>query len=413
MKKQINIGLFGFGCVGSGLYEVLNRSKLVDAKIKKIVVKDPSKKRVLPAENFSFEAEAILNDSEINTVVELISDSKAAYEIVKKALENGKNVVSANKKLIAEHLQELVTIANENKVSFLYEAAVAGSIPIIRNLEEYYNNDALSSVQGIVNGTTNYILTQANLGISYVDALKLAQEKGFAEADPTMDVDGFDAKYKLALLIKHAFGVDVSEKDIFNNGIRHIKPEDVRYAREKGYRIKLFARAQKIGDTVVGFVAPHFIKSDHPAYEVNNEFNAIVVEAAFSDRQLFIGKGAGSFPTASAVLSDISALLYDYKYEYRKSVNGSSDFSKDFYVRVYVGSEFPETINEIPFHRVDALFQSENYTYQIGWVKFDEIASIDFNAIPKLSLIVLPNKLKSNEEFQKFKSEKKQFSVEY
>jgi homoserine dehydrogenase len=150
----------------------------------------------------------ILNDESINVVVELINDSEAAYEIVLKALRNGKSVVSANKKLIAEHLEELIATANENNVSFLYEASVGGSIPIIRNLEEYYNNDSLSSVQGIVNGTTNYILTQSNFGVAYTDALKKAQELGFAEIDPTLDVDGFDSKYKLVIAHKACFWID-------------------------------------------------------------------------------------------------------------------------------------------------------------------------------------------------------------
>ena len=395
MNKQINIGLFGFGCVGGGLYEVLNRSNLLNAKIRKIVVKDKNKKRSLPSEAFSFEAEDILNDSSINTVVELINDSDAAYEIVTTALKKGKNVVSANKKLIAEHFDELIQLAQENHVSFLYEAAVAGSIPIIRNLEEYYNNDSLSSVQGIVNGTTNFILTKANLGIGYDEALKIAQEQGFAEADPTLDVDGFDAKYKLVILIKHAFGLTVNETDVLNYGIRHIKNEDVQFAKEKGLRIKLFARAQKLNNKIVGFVAPHFIKSDHPAYEVNNEFNAVVVEAAFSDRQLFMGKGAGSFPTASAVLSDVSALLYEYKYEYRKTELVNADYSNEFKLRVYVGASKQELIENLPFQNIEELYRSESYVYQIGWMNFNDIQSLNLNDNAELSLIVFPDGIKN------------------
>lgn len=395
MNKQINIGLFGFGCVGGGLYEVLNRSNLLNAKIRKIVVKDKNKKRSLPSEAFSFEAEDILNDSSINTVVELINDSDAAYEIVTTALKKGKNVVSANKKLIAEHFDELIQLAQENHVSFLYEAAVAGSIPIIRNLEEYYNNDSLSSVQGIVNGTTNFILTKANLGIGYDEALKIAQEQGFAEADPTLDVDGFDAKYKLVILIKHAFGLTVNETDVLNYGIRHIKNEDVQFAKEKGLRIKLFARAQKLNNKIVGFVAPHFIKSDHPAYEVNNEFNAVVVEAAFSDRQLFMGKGAGSFPTASAVLSDVSALLYEYKYEYRKTELVNADYSNEFKLRVYVGASKQELIENLPFQNIEELYRSESYVYQIGWMNFNDVQSLNLNDNAELSLIVFPDGIKN------------------
>lgn len=414
MRNKLNIGLFGFGVVGTGLYEVLNKSKLLDARISKIVVKDPTKKRALPPDIYSFDQNDILNDDAINVVVELINDSEAAFKIVSEALKKGKHVVSANKKLIAEHFEELIALAKANNVSFLYEAAVGGSIPIIRNLEEYYNNDSLSSVQGIVNGTTNYILTQSNYGVAYDEALKKATELGFAEIDPTLDVDGFDSKFKLILLIKHAFGLIVEPKNVFNYGIRHLKPQDVRYAGEKGYRIKLFSRAEKLGDSVVGFVAPHFVKNDHFAYQVDNEFNAVVVEALFSDKQLFIGKGAGSYPTASAVLSDISALQFDYQYEYRKTDgNASSHFSDDFLLKVYVGSEYIESINEIPFYRVDEVFQSDDYNYQTGWVKFSEIKEFDLNQIPDLSLIILPDAFLAATEATRLKAERKQFLVEY
>ena len=394
MRKQLTIGLFGFGCVGAGLYEVLNQSNLLDAKIKRIVVKDPTKKRTLSADFFGFEASEILNDSEINLVVELINNSDDALKIVREALSKGKHVVSANKKLIAEHLDELIQLAKENKVSFLYEASVGGSIPIIRNLEEYYNNDSLSSVQGIVNGTTNYILTQANYGVSYDDALAKAQELGFAELDPTLDVDGFDSKYKLTLLIKHAFGTSVNPGNLFNYGIRQVKPQDVSYASEKGYRIKLFARAEKVGNKIVGFVAPHFINSVHPAYQVDNEFNAVIVEALFSDKQLFFGKGAGSFPTASAVLSDISAIQFEYQYEYRKAVKDATPtYTDNFFLRIYLASNSLDKINEIPFYKIDEVFQSSNYSFQTGWVKFSDLKKIDFNNESNLFFAVLPDAL--------------------
>ena len=414
MRNKLNIGLVGFGVIGTGLYEVLNKSNLLDARISKIVVKDPNKKRSLSKEHFSYDVTDILEDASINVVVELINDSEAAYEIVKAAFLNGKHVVSANKKLIAEHFDELIELAKDNGVSFLYEAAVGGSIPIIRNLEEYYNNDSLSSVQGIVNGTTNYILTQSNYGVAYQEALAKATELGFAEIDPTLDVDGFDSKFKLVLLIKHAFGLIVEPKNVYNYGIRHLKAQDVKYASEKGYRIKLFSRAEKLNDAVVGFVAPHFVKNDHFAYQVDNEFNAVVVEALFSDKQLFIGKGAGSYPTASAVLSDISALQFDYQYEYRKTDSQSvTKFTDDFFLKVYIGSEFIESINEIPFYRVDEIFQSEGYNYQTGWVKFSDITSFDLNQLPDLSLIVLPEGFVSSKEVEKLRTERKQYLVEY
>lgn len=402
MNKELKIGLIGFGCVGSGLYEVLNKSGLIDAKISKIVVKDRNKKRTLLEDAYSFDVDDVLTDPSINVVVELIDNSEDAFEIVKRAICAGKDVVSANKKMIAEHLNELIELARTNNVSFLYEGAVAGSIPIIRNLEEYYNNDSLTSLEGIVNGTTNYILTKSNDGISYKEALAQAQELGFAESNPTLDVDGFDSKFKLVLLLKHAFGLTVEPNRLFNLGIRHISEQTVAYAKEKGYRIKLFSRAEKIGNKVVGFVAPHFIQDTHFAYGVSNEFNAVILEGLFSDQQLFIGKGAGSHPTASAVLSDISALKFNYKYEYRKTNDESEiTFSSDFFVKIYLESKYTELINEVPFYRVDELFQSDEINYQVGWVKFSEIASFDFNNRKDLSLVILPEQLKESIKSEK------------
>lgn len=402
MGKKLSIGLVGFGCVGSGLYEVLNQSNLIDAEIKRIVVKDTAKKRSIPQENFSYDVNEIIEDVSINVVIELINDSDVAYDIVKRSLNAGKDVVTANKKLLAEHLDELIDLANENNVSLLYEGAVAGSIPVIRNLEEYYNNDSLNSVEGIVNGTTNYILTKANDGVDYKTALQEAQDLGFAELNPTLDVDGFDSKYKLVLLIKHAFGITTSPSDLFNVGIRNVSSHEVNYALEKGYRTKLISRAEKIGSEVVGFVAPYFIKKDHFAYTVDNEFNAVIVEALFSDKQLFIGKGAGSYPTASAVLSDVSALKFDYKYEYRKT-DADKDliFTSDFFLKVYLGSQFIEAINEVPFYKIDEIFQSEDYSYQTGWVRFSELTTLDFNNRKELSLVILPEKFQKVATFEK------------
>lgn len=400
MNNKLTIGLVGFGVVGAGLYEVLNKSGLIDARITRIVVKDKTKNRSLPHDRFSYDINEILDDPKINVVVELINDSDEAFTIVKAALEAEKSVVSANKKLIAEHLDELISLAKKNNVSFLYEASVAGSIPIIRNIEEYYNNDSLTSLEGILNGTTNYILSKANEGIGYSEALKDAQELGFAELNPTLDVDGFDSKYKLTILLKHTFGVTISPEKVFNSGIRNISNQAISYAKEKGYRIKLFSRAEKVGGKVAAFVAPHFIAPEHFAYNVDNEFNAVVVEGLFSDKQLFIGKGAGGYPTASAVLSDISALKFAYKYEYRRSTNEANlKLSNDFFVKIYLESKYVDAINEIPFFRVDELFQSDSLNYQTGWVQFSDLSRLDFNNLPELTMIVLPAPLREGKDF--------------
>jgi homoserine dehydrogenase len=394
MRNKLSIGLFGFGCVGNGLYEVLNKSNLLDAEIKKIVVKNPAKKRALPQEAFSFDKDTILSDDSINVVVELIDDAKAALEIVTEALSKGKHVVTANKKMLAENLELLLNLAKENNVSLLYEASVGGSIPIIRNLEEYYNNDSLSGIQGIVNGTTNYILTQTNTGKDYDTALKEAQELGFAESNPTLDVDGFDSKFKLVLLIKHAFGLTLKPEEVFHYGIRHIKGQDVQFASEKGYRIKLFSRAEKINGKLIGFVAPHFVKQDHVSYNVNNEFNAVIVEALFSDRQLFLGKGAGAYPTASAVLSDISALQYDYNYEYKKENSTDvTEFTKDFVVKIYAGSSSLEELKKIKWINQESNYQSKEYNYTIGTVSFAALSKLNFNEEENLFFAVLPEEL--------------------
>ena len=391
MRNKLNIGLFGFGCVGNGLYEVLNKSNLLDARISKIVVKSPNKPRSISSENFSYDKNEILHNDEINVVVELIDDAKAAFEIVSEALSRKKHVVTANKKMLAENLDTLLGLAKENNVSLLYEASVGGSIPIIRNLEEYYNNDSLSGVLGIVNGTTNYILTQTNYGKDYETALKEATELGFAESDPTLDVDAYDSKFKLLILIKHAFGITLSPEQIFNYGIRNIKAQDVKYAAEKGYRLKLFSRGQRVGDKLVGFVAPHFITEENVAYNVNNEFNSVTVEALFSDKQLFQGKGAGAYPTASAVLSDISALQFEYAYEYKKSASSEKpEFTTDSVLKIYAGAEKASELEVFQWIEKEEIFQGKDYAYITGTVNLNNIKDIDFNKKSEVFFAVLP-----------------------
>lgn len=390
MSTKLKIGLFGFGCVGSGLYAVLNQSNLLNATIAKIVVKNPSKKRTLPADQFGYDPNSILEDPSINLVVELIDDAEAAYQLVTKAIKKGKHVVTANKKLIAEHLDELLVLKDEYGVSLLYEAAVCGSIPIIRNLEEYYNNDSLAGIQGICNGTSNYILTRLNNELKQFDEiLKDAQDAGFAESDPTLDIDGFDSKYKLQLLILHTFGLKTIPSDILNLGIRHIGSQDVLYAKEKGLKIRLLSFAQKVNDQVVAYVAPVFVKEEHFAHAVDFEFNAVSIEALFSDRQVFKGKGAGSFPTASAVLSDISALQYDYKYEYKKLASATSRLAEDFELSVFISSQDNSTLCKVPLIRIDEEFTSSQYAYKVGRIRISELNHSFYRNNPELFIAIL------------------------
>lgn len=319
-RKNLNIGLFGFGVVGHGLYEVLQKTPALKANIKNICVRDKNKERTIGAENFTFDKDDILNDPDINVVVELIDDADAAFEIVSAALKKGKAVVSANKKMVAEHFTELLQLQKEFNVPLLYEAAACASMPIIRNLEEYYDNDLLESIEGIVNGSTNYILTKTfSENLSYEQALKQAQDLGFAESNPILDTGGFDAKYKLLILLAHAFGYIAKPEELFNIGINNIGDLELKYAKEKGLKIKLVAQAYKGNDgTLSAFVIPKFVTPDDRLYNVDDVFNGMITKTSFADTHFFVGRGAGSYPTASAVLSDISALSYDYRYEYKK-----------------------------------------------------------------------------------------------
>jgi len=359
-RNKLTIGLFGFGCVGYGLHEVLQKTPALKASIKRICVKDPNKQRQIADHHFTFDKNDILNDAEINTVVELIDDADAAYEIVKTALQKGKAVVTANKKMIAEHFEELLQLQKQYNVPLLYEAACCGSIPIIRNLEEYYDNDLLESIEGIVNGSTNYILTKTSEeNISYADALKQAQQKGYAESNPILDTGGFDAKYKLLILITHAFGIVTKPDDVFNLGIDNIGDLELNYAREKGLKIKLIAYAEKTaGGKIKAFVLPRFIHKSDKLFSVDDVFNGVKTKSYFSDVQFFVGKGAGAYPTASAVLSDISALSYDYRYEYKKlNTNETLANDADVFLKVFLRHELDDA------HRFQRYFTTVNESY--------------------------------------------------
>lgn len=379
-RKSLNIGLFGFGCVGFGLYEVLQKTPGLQATIKKICVKNPQKERPIAADNFTFDADELLLDPNINTIVELIDNADEAFVIVKKALKQGKAVVTANKKMIAENFAELLALQKQYNVPVLYEAACCASIPVIRNLEEYYDNDLLESIEGIVNGSTNYILTKTiQENLSYQAALADAQAKGYAESNPLLDTGGFDAKYKLQILIAHAFGILAKPAEIFNIGIDQIGDLELRYAKEKGYKIKLVAAAEKTAQgTIQAFVLPKFIDAKDPLYNVDDVFNGVKTKSYFSDSQFFVGRGAGAHPTASAVLSDISALTYDYKYEYKKR-NNIEVLEEDVNIRLQVLLRY-QVASGIPiqtyFEQIEESYQNKEAGYIVGNINLAQIKLI-------------------------------------
>ena len=315
MKKIIKVGMLGIGIVGRGTYQALemNHDKIaettgLDIEIVKILNRHPEKDRgiEIPAEKYTADVNEILNDPEIDIVVELIGGIEPATEYMAKALSNGKSVVTANKAAIAANGKKLAALAQENHVLLRFEAAVAGGIPILTSLTTALLSNRFTGVHGILNGTTNYILTQmSEYGKSYEDALKDAQIKGFAEADPTADVEGLDAANKLSILISLIFGVDAAPDVIPTQGITSVAIEDIRFAADSGFRIKLLASAREVDGKVYGNVEPVLLPVSHPLASVSNEFNAVFVSGNAVDDLMFYGRGAGPLPTGSAVLGDV------------------------------------------------------------------------------------------------------------
>lgn len=397
-REKLRIGLFGYGCVGQGLHDVLNNSRGFKADIVRICVKDRTKKRRIPMSNFTFDKNDILNDQSINLVVELINDPEEAYNIVTTAMKKGKNVVTANKVMVARHFRELVDLQEKHGVSLLYEASAGASIPIIRNLEEYFDNELLHSLRGILNGTTNYVLTKMhNEDIDYNLALKEAQEKGFAEFDPTLDVEGWDAKYKLCILTGHAYGLFLDPDEVFHFGINKISTFDVRYAREKGYKIKLVPFVGKTDDNAItSFVLPRFVSSDRNLYNVDDEYNAVITEAAFADKQFFSGKGAGGHATGSAVLSDISANSYGYRYEYKKyRQNTVPGYTRDYLLEIYLRYKNEKDRKLFEFKDISEYFRSRTYKYVIGIVNLATLYKIQ-EQLPGMDVFIVKTGRKIN-----------------
>jgi homoserine dehydrogenase len=403
MSKRLTIGLFGFGVVGQGLHDIIS-TKDLNIEIRKIAIKNPEKERALPEHLFTTNPDIILNDPEINTVIELINDSDAAYEIVTRALKSGKNVVSANKKMIAEHLDELVNLQEKYNSSLLYEGAVCGSIPIIRNLEEYYDNELLHSISGIFNGSSNFILSKiANEGLEYADALEQAQDLGFAEKDPILDVGGYDPKYKLVIAAAHAYGVFVKPDEILNIGIQNFSASDLHFAQEHQLKIKLVPTAKKLDEKELAlYVIPKLVPKSDFLYNVENEYNAVSVKAAFADQQLFYGKGAGGHPTGSAVLSDVAALRYDYRYEYKKYHHDKKlKLQNDYIIPIYIRYNHENLINDIHFEFIAEQHKSIELKYILGGVKISELIARKQNILDDGAFIAQAGAL--TEKFEELK----------
>ena len=321
--QTIKVALLGFGTVGGGVFELLEKRKEempdkigVEVEIKKILLRDKSKKRLgIEQEVFTDSWNEIIEDEEIQVVIEVMGGIEPARSYILEALCAGKHVVTANKDLLAEHGKELLDTAAKYGCDLMFEAAVAGGIPIIRPMKQCLAGNDISEIMGIVNGTTNFILTKmSEEGMSYQEALKKAKELGYAEADPTADVEGYDAGRKIAIMASIAFHSRVTFFDVYIEGITKITEKDIAYAKELGMRIKLLGVAKHIEEGIEVKVHPMLLSKEHPLANVADSFNAVFVHGDALDDAMFMGRGAGALPTASAVVGDLIDVVRNMKF---------------------------------------------------------------------------------------------------
>ena len=357
--KAISIGLLGLGTVGSGVVKIIHdhQDKLMHqvgcpVLIKKILVKSLEKTRSidLDASKLTTSADDILDDPEIDVVIEVMGGTGVTKDYLLKALMSGKHVVTANKDLMALHGSELLRVASENNCDLFYEASVAGGIPILRSLVDGLASDRVTKMMGIVNGTTNYILTKMSKeGCAYDVVLKEAQALGFAEADPTSDVEGLDAARKMTILATLGFSMHIDLADVRVSGISQVTEEDIRYGKQLGYTMKLIGYAHREGEKVEVSVQPTFLADDHPLASVQNEYNAVYVYGEAVGETMFYGPGAGSLPTATSVVSDLVAVMKNLRLgvngrsavtpQYPRQLKDDSEKYAKYFIRLHVQDE--------------------------------------------------------------------------
>ncbi len=372
---MIKVSVLGYGTVGSGVVEIIreNADIITRRAGEEIQVKSVLDLRDFPDDPIQniivHDFEEIRKDEEVQIVVETMGGLHPAYEFVKASLESGKSVCTSNKALVADYGPELLEIAQKHNVNFLFEASVGGGIPIIRPLKISLAPDEIMEISGILNGTTNYILTEmTEKGSDFDSVLKEAQDKGYAEKDPTADIEGFDACRKIAILTSLAYGKQLNFEDIYTEGITKITDRDIVYAKKLGAKIKIFGSSKKIGDKVSAMVAPKLITGEHPLYSVDGVFNAILVKGNMVGDVMFYGQGAGKLATASAVVSDVieeakhvnvnMRTLWDYE---QLDLMPLDEVSFRFFVRVKRGQEIASAVEKAFGHvtPVEAGFTDE------------------------------------------------------
>lgn len=377
---MINIAILGYGTVGSGVVEVIhtNGDSINRKAGREINIKYVLDLRDFPGdpigEKIVHDYNIILNDEEVDIVVEVMGGVEPAYTFVKSALEKGKSVVTSNKELVAKHGAELLELAKAKSINFLFEASVGGGIPIIRPLNQSLTADEICEITGILNGTTNYILTKMSLeNLDFDEVLKEAQDLGYAERNPEADVEGYDASRKIAILSSLAYGQQVDYEDVYTEGITKISVNDIKLAESVGYSIKLLGSSKKINGKIYAMVAPAMIRANHPLYSVNDVFNGILVKGNVLGDVMFYGSGAGKLPTASAVVSDIvdevkhlhTNIMTTWSSE--KLVLGDiKDSLKHFFVRIEGNPESRKEEVESVFGQV-SLVEREDVVGEFGF----------------------------------------------
>lgn len=370
MNNQIAVGLLGLGVVGSGVIRIIedHQKKLAhqlgcEVQIKRVLIRDPNKDRNVSLQDgvLTTNPKDVLEDPDIDIIVEVMGGVDEAYEHISQAFQAKKHVITANKDLIALHGPALEKLAGQHECDLFYEASVAGGIPILRGLTDGLVSDQIHQIMGIVNGTTNYILTKMDAdGATFHDALTEAQKLGFAEADPTADVEGLDAARKMAILARLAFSSNVNLQQVDTEGIANIALADLEYGKQLGYTMKLIGYAKDHDQSVEVSVQPTLLSKTHPLAEVKNEYNAVYVNGAAIGETMFYGPGAGSLPTATAVVSDIVEVIKNIQLgatgrrvtvpQFNKGAAEPNQCFSQYYLRLQVGE------NEEVFAAVSKLF---------------------------------------------------------
>ncbi|PRR90794.1 homoserine dehydrogenase [Bacillus sp. NMCN1] len=404
--KAIRVGLLGLGTVGSGVVKIIqdHQDKLMHqigcpVLIQKVLVSNPDKKRDVDVarEVFTTEVYDVIRDPEVDVIIEVMGGIEETKQYLIDALNEKKHVITANKDLMALYGTELLHVAKENGCDLYYEASVAGGIPILRTLEEGLASDRITKMMGIVNGTTNFILTKMNVDKSaYEDVLKEAQDLGFAEADPTADVEGLDAARKMAILARLGFSMNVELDDVKVRGISDVSDEDINFSKRFGYTMKLIGIAQRDGEKVEVSVQPTLLPDHHPLSSVNNEFNAVYVYGSAVGETMFYGPGAGSLPTATAVVSDLVAVMKNM----RLGVNGSNFIAPQFEKKIKSPSEvFAQQFLRIHVRDQVGAFSRITSIFSERGISFEKILQLPVKGHDELAEIVIITHRTSEEDF--------------